>query len=61
MLILGACFLVIGLFIGRPYCRYLCPYGALLRPLSRLSRWHVRIPPEECINCRLCADACPYG
>ena len=61
MLILGACFLVIGLFIGRPYCRYLCPYGALLKPLSRLSRWHVRIPPEECINCRLCEDACPYG
>lgn len=61
MLVFGACFLVIGLFIGRPYCRYLCPYGALLKPLSRLSRWHVRIPPEECINCRLCEDACPYG
>ena len=61
MLIVGACFLAIGLFVGRPYCRYLCPYGVLLRWCSRLSRWHVRIPQEECVQCHLCADACPYG
>jgi len=61
MMVLGLCFLVIGVFVGRPYCRYLCPYGVVLRWLSRLSKWHVRIPPEECIQCRLCEDACPYG
>lgn len=61
MLIFGGCLLVIGLLVGRPYCRYLCPYGAILRVLSKVSRWHVRIPPEECINCRLCAEVCPYG
>lgn len=61
MLIFGGCLLVIGLFVGRPYCRYLCPYGAILRVLSKVSRWHVRIPPEECIQCRLCEDVCPYG
>jgi NosR/NirI family nitrous oxide reductase transcriptional regulator len=61
LLILGGSFLVVGVFVGRPYCRYFCPYGVLLRWLSRLSKWHVRIPPEECIHCRLCEDACPYG
>jgi ferredoxin len=61
ILIFGGCLLVIGLFVGRPYCRYLCPYGAILGLLSRISRWHVRIPPEQCINCRLCEDVCPYG
>jgi NosR/NirI family transcriptional regulator, nitrous oxide reductase regulator len=61
MLILGACFLVGGIFVGRPYCRYLCPYGALLGLVSRISKWHVAIPPERCIQCRLCEDACPYG
>jgi ferredoxin len=60
MLVFGACLLVIGLFVGRPYCRYLCPYGAILGVLSRFSKWHLRIPPEECIQCRLCADVCPY-
>ena len=61
MLLFGACFLVIGFFVGRPYCRYLCPYGALLGLCSKVSKRHVRIPPEECIKCRLCEDACPYG
>ena len=61
MLLLGAGFLVLGIFVGRPYCRYLCPYGAVLGLLSKVSKWHVQIPPEECIRCRLCEDVCPYG
>ncbi len=29
--------------------------------LSRVSWRHLRIPPEQCVQCRLCEDACPYG
>ena len=61
IVLFGMLLLGIGLFVGRPYCRYLCPYGALLGLLSRFSRWHVSIPPDKCINCRLCEDVCPYG
>ncbi|OHB82731.1 MAG: hypothetical protein A2V98_16055 [Planctomycetes bacterium RBG_16_64_12] len=61
MLVLGGSFLLVGVFVGRPYCRYFCPYGAVLRWLSRVSKWHVTIPPDECIKCRLCEDVCPYG
>ncbi len=61
VLVLGASLLVIGLFVGRPYCRFLCPYGVILRHLSRLSKRRVTITPNECIKCRLCEDACPFG
>ncbi len=61
ILIIGVCFLLVGLFIGRPYCRFFCPYGVILRQVSRLSKWRVTITPDECIQCRLCEDACPFG
>lgn len=61
MLLFGGGVLVLSLFVGRPYCRFLCPYGALLGVMSRLSLRHVTITPAECVQCRLCEDACPYG
>ncbi|MBM3998890.1 MAG: 4Fe-4S binding protein [Planctomycetes bacterium] len=61
MLIYSASVLLIAFVIGRPYCRYLCPYGAILRVLSTFSRWRLSIPPGACVNCRLCENVCPYG
>ncbi len=61
ILILGGCLLLIGVFIGRPYCRFICPYGVILRQFSRLSKKRVTITPDECIQCRLCEDTCPFG
>jgi len=61
MFVAGAVVLVLSTFIGRPYCRFVCPYGALLGMLSRVSWKHATITPDECVNCRLCEDACPFG
>lgn len=61
IIVIGVCMLLIGLFIGRPYCRFVCPYGVVLRQLSRVSKWRVTITPDECIKCRLCEDSCPFG
>lgn len=61
MLTLGAGFLVLGMFVGRPYCRYLCPYGGLLSWFSRLAPRGVSITPDKELDCGLCKEACPYG
>jgi NosR/NirI family transcriptional regulator, nitrous oxide reductase regulator len=61
MLFSGGVLLLLGMFVGRPYCRFLCPYGVILRLLSRFSRKQVTITPAECINCRLCEKSCPFG
>jgi NosR/NirI family transcriptional regulator, nitrous oxide reductase regulator len=52
--------LVSGIFLARPYCRFLCPYGVILNWFSRFSRKHITITPSECIRCRLCEDSCPF-
>lgn len=61
MMAIGAGFLVLGMFVGRPYCRYLCPYGGLLAWCSRLATRGVTVTPNRELDCGLCADACPYG
>ena len=60
MIIFGSLLLLAGIFLNRPYCRYLCPYGVLQNIFSRFSGKHLTITPAECTNCRLCEEACPY-
>ena len=60
VLIAGIILLLIGIVVARPYCRFLCPYGVILNVLSKLSKWHATITPNECVRCRLCETACPF-
>ena len=55
----GIVLLVMSVFVGRPFCRFLCPYGALLSVFSRLSWKKPGITDKECINCALCSVSCP--
>lgn len=41
------------------WCRYLCPYGALLGLASWLSPQRVVRDPQSCIDCRVCTKRCP--
>jgi len=41
------------------WCRYLCPYGALLGLFSLISPMRIRRDSETCIDCGLCDEACP--
>jgi ferredoxin len=61
MALAGIALLVVSLFVGRPYCRFLCPLGVVLGWFSRVAWRPVTITPDECVRCRLCEDACPFG
>ncbi|WP_461643280.1 4Fe-4S binding protein [Labilibaculum euxinus] len=59
MFAIGAAFLLISIFIARPYCRFFCPYGVILNLVSRVSKNHLTITPSNCIQCKLCENSCP--
>ncbi len=61
MVATGIGLLLLGMFVGRPYCRFLCPYGALLKIGAVLSNRRVRVTPDYCTQCRLCSASCPFG
>ncbi|MBI3210306.1 MAG: 4Fe-4S binding protein [Candidatus Solibacter usitatus] len=52
--------LTIGsVFIANFWCRYLCPYGALMGLAALLSPLRIRRNKERCIDCAKCAKVCP--
>jgi polyferredoxin len=58
LIVLGVLVLA-SLLIQNFWCRYLCPYGALLGLSSVFSPLRIRRNPETCIDCAKCAKACP--
>jgi len=53
-----------GLFFrasGRVWCRFLCPLGALLNVMARVSRFRIHTEKQRCISCGLCTAACHMG
>jgi polyferredoxin len=51
--------IVASIFVQNFWCRYLCPYGALMGVVSMLSPVSIRRNERACIDCAKCAKACP--
>lgn len=49
----------LSLFIQNFWCRYLCPYGALMGIVSLASPARIVRAEEPCIDCGKCNKACP--
>ena len=60
LIVLGVLFLL-SIFVRNFWCRFLCPYGALLGIVSFLSPNKIKRNIPSCIDCALCAKACPNG
>jgi polyferredoxin len=60
LIILGVV-IVLGLFIERPFCKYACPYGAVLGIFNLFRIFKIRRNINTCINCKACDRACPMN
>lgn len=58
LLLLVGLFLLLPFFF-QPFCQYVCPYGAVLRLLSRYSIFRLKINRRKCAQCKLCEKVCP--
>lgn len=55
----AAALLILSLFLQMPWCRYLCPCGALLGLVSVASLLKIRRTPRHCVRCHRCDSRCP--
>ena len=47
-----------SLKIWRPFCKYLCPLGAIYGFFNRVSLHALRLDASRCVRCGKCAEAC---
>ncbi|NMA18063.1 MAG: 4Fe-4S binding protein [Clostridiaceae bacterium] len=50
-----------SLWIERPWCKYLCPFGAVLGLISKISLFSLKRAPGTCIGCKNCDRVCPMN
>lgn len=60
MIILGAT-LTLSLFTSRPWCKYACPYGAMLGLFNKIRFFKIRRNNSTCVNCKKCDRSCPMN
>ena len=58
-IVVVAFLVVLSFFIQNAWCRFLCPYGALMGVVSTLSPVKIRRDEQACIDCGKCNKACP--
>jgi polyferredoxin len=54
-------FLIAIFFMRRPWCRLLCPLGAIFSLFNRVSAFLLRFNADECTYCERCHKLCEYG
>lgn len=53
---------IIGsILYDRFFCKYLCPMGAFLAIVSKISPNKIKRNEDTCINCDICTEACPMN
>ncbi len=60
-LMILAVFLVLMIFIRRPFCRIACPLGAIYSFFNRASMFRMVHNADACVGCKKCYSDCPMG
>jgi polyferredoxin len=60
-LVIVAVLALLSVFIKNFWCRYACPYGAVMSLASLVSPFKIRRDEQSCISCGKCAKACPQN
>lgn len=59
--ILLAITVFLSIIIYRPFCKYICPLGAIYSVFNPISVFKYQIEESKCVNCGACSKACKMG
>jgi ferredoxin-type protein NapH len=53
--------LLLSVIIYRPFCKYLCPLGAIYGIMNPVALYRLNLDKNTCISCGLCKKSCNMG
>ena len=53
--------LVSSMLLYRPFCKYLCPLGAIYSLFNRFSFYQMKVDEDLCVGCKACEKSCKMG
>lgn len=53
--------LLLSVLICRPFCKYICPLGAIYSVFNPISLFRYRVDADKCTHCGACARSCDMG
>lgn len=56
LILFAVLFLSIKLY--RPFCRYICPLGAIYGLINPISLLSIKVEKEKCVDCGICQRSC---
>ena len=60
LIVLGVIILA-SLFVERPWCKYACPYGAVLGVSNLFRVFGIKRVDSQCKTCKICTRDCPMN
>ncbi|WP_304943477.1 4Fe-4S binding protein [Vallitalea guaymasensis] len=49
---------ILSIFIFRPFCRFICPLGAIYSLFNPISLYRLKIDSDKCTSCGICSRKC---
>ena len=50
--------IILSILFYRPFCKWICPLGAIYSLFNKISLLKIKVDPEKCVNCQKCSHAC---
>ncbi|NLB24339.1 MAG: 4Fe-4S binding protein [Clostridiales bacterium] len=52
--------IILSIIIYRPFCRYICPLGAIYGCFNKVSFYRFNVNKDTCIECKKCQEVCKF-
>ena len=51
-------FIILSILFYRPFCKWICPLGAIYSLFNKMSLLQIKVNSKKCVGCQKCINSC---